>query len=121
MLDGIREDLRRSVICESCAVSFRGEPTSSLRDHASQHGLSRWSYFYATILQLFRRRDIMSDGLSSDGPSSRRAGASYDVGKDDDELMAAGTTEGKTCCVCKAGVFQVAVRAHFTSVCKGHH
>ncbi|CAL8472027.1 g11569 [Coccomyxa elongata] len=36
----------------------------------------------------------MSDGLSSDGPSSRRAGASYDAGKDDDELMAAGATEG---------------------------
>ena len=43
----------------------------------------------------------MSDGLSSDGPSSRRAGASYDVGKDDDELMAAGTTEGKICCFAK--------------------
>lgn len=91
----------------SHGVSFRGEASSSLRDHASQHGLSRWSNFYAIISQLFRRCDIMSDGLSSDGPSSRRAGASYDAGKDDDELMAAGTTEGKAFSDCRACVFQI--------------
>jgi hypothetical protein len=38
----------------------------------------------------------MSGSMSSDDPASPRSGAYFDATKEEDELMAAGATEGST-------------------------